>query len=160
MTKTFAEKRLAQQRKLASASSTDLRVQEIRDRRTVNEAAAERSAQRSDVQTTAAAAAKPVQVVKGAASRRDYIAALTVTALVIAVQTFRSKTLSAGERRSAVVSMVILFIAIAAVGEFSPEIATGFSVLLLVSVLIGGTNAAHYLFIQLPGTLAGKKVTS
>ena len=148
--------RSAELRRLrAQADITDL------DRARAQEAASDRARARTnaDVDLTARTVTAPVRAAKAGVSRRGYIAALTVTALVIAVQTFRSKTLSKGERRSAVVSMAILFVAIAAVGEFSPEIATGFSVLLLVSVLIGGTNAAHYLFVQLPDSLTGKKVT-
>lgn len=126
-------------------------------------AAAERAAGRRRTQrrqaaaTVTQAAVAPARAARSA-SRRPYIAAMTLAGGLAFVQAFRSRQLDASERRAAVVSIVILLVVIAAVGEFSPEIATGFSALLLLSLLFGGSNAAHYLFVQLPNTFAGKTI--
>lgn len=83
---------------------------------------------------------------------------MTLTGGLAFVQAFRNKQLSPSDKRAAVVSITLLLVIVAAVGEFSPEIATGFSALLLVALLLGGTNASHYLFVQLPNTFAGKTI--
>ncbi|HZL18521.1 MAG TPA: hypothetical protein VFG23_12330 [Polyangia bacterium] len=95
--------------------------------------------------------------VASAPSRRSYIAAIVVTSVILFVSLFRAGSkLSTTQKRSAVFSIAILMLTVAAVGEFAPGIATGFSVLLLISVLFGGTNVIQYVFVTIPGNLTGK----
>lgn len=91
--------------------------------------------------------------VVGRVHRTPYLALSVATAAISWVQLARNGNLTHAQKRAAVFASILLLLAVALVGEASPEIATMFAGLLFVSVLLGGTNAVSYLFTELPHRL-------
>lgn len=103
---------------------------------------------------TKTVAAAPVQATRKA-KRTPYIALSFATMLIAWVQLGRNDKLQKNQKIAAGVSSVIVLLAIALLGEISPEIATGFATLLFLSVLLGGTDAVGYIFETIPHNLLG-----
>lgn len=82
--------------------------------------------------------------------RRQLAAIIFAIFLLVAYAAANSK-LSKGEKRAAAAGVIVLMLFIALIGEFSQEIAVGFSGLILVALLVGGpTNVFGYLTKTLP----------
>lgn len=79
--------------------------------------------------------------------------ALGASGLIVAYQA-NSRKLPAGGGKRAAFGFAILMLAVAAVGEVAPPIANGFSWLLLVALLLGGTAVTGLL--QLPSKFVSK----
>lgn len=99
-------------------------------------------------------AASTVRAAHRQASRRPYLALMLAADVIVWVQLGRNGKLQKGEKYAAAFASVVLLLAVGLVGELSPEIATGFAGLLLVSVLLGGTDAVGYLFLTIPRNLS------
>lgn len=89
----------------------------------------------------------------GVRRQPPYLAFGFATMLIAWIQLARNGKLSKGEKAGAAVASTIVLLALALLGEASPDIATGFAALLFVAVLLGGTDAVGYLFQTLPHNL-------
>lgn len=119
-------------------------------------AAREQAAASTPPRRSSSSGPGPAQAARAAhrqASRRPYLALMLAADVIVWVQLGRNGKLQKGEKYAAAFASVVLLLAVGLVGELSPEIATGFAGLLLVSVLLGGSDAVAYLFQTIPQNL-------